>query len=252
VDVQIVNVTPVNAPDLVWFCVPPAERSNPLFRRGTATKEAWVRERLARGEPVAKLAYWGKEIVGLLQYELLPREAVVRIECVVVDDRHAKKGIATALLESLIVGRQARGIITRVFPGHSPGQLSARSFFLKKGFSVVREAPDLVFLPLEPGFAYQAGTGSLAYVRQPEDLGSAVILQGPGWCPYAHFFNLQAAELVAAIAPDLPVRWIDWTEEPEEFAKRGGASGIVINGTPIRASFFDEAGFDGEVRKALA
>jgi hypothetical protein len=54
--------------ELAWFCVPPERREDPAFRIGARAKEVWIREKLANGEPVAKIAYLGAEAGGILHW----------------------------------------------------------------------------------------------------------------------------------------------------------------------------------------
>ncbi len=145
----------------------------------------------------------------------------------------------------------AAGLITRTFPGEEPEQLSARAFFHKRGFQPVGDDPDLLFLPLQPGFRYEIKRRPPTYIMQPTDAGKALILYGPSFCPFAYPFNQEAARAIEETAPGVPIRWIDQTAEPDEFRIRGGVKGIVVNGKPIQASVFDRDAFTKEVKETL-
>ncbi|GAB4309429.1 MAG: hypothetical protein Kow0097_10510 [Candidatus Bipolaricaulota bacterium] len=248
--------------ELAWFCVPPERRGDPVFRRGAHAKEAWIQERLARGEPVAKVAYVEGEAAGILHYEPVPEEGAVHILCLYVPhERHWGKGIGSSLLATLVEemrspqawngGQPARGIATRTFAGHHPGQLPAREFFRRRGFEPVGEDPDFLFLPLQMGARHEPRRSPLAYVPQAEDTDQVIILHGPSFCPWTYPFLVLAAQAIAEIAPHLPIRWIDRVSTPHEAAARGGYEGVVVNGRPIRSFVLDREEFEGEVRCAL-
>lgn len=261
-EIRIVEVSVSTAAELAWFCVPPEKRGDPAFRTGVEAKKAWIRERVETGVPVAKIAYFGPEAAGIVQYELVPEESVVHIHCTFVpEERHWRKGIGTELLRTLMEemrrpqpwngGRPALGVTTHAFPGHLPGQLPAQEFFRRRGFNPVGDDPDFLFFPLRPGGRYQRKRMPPAHIPQPEDQGQALILHGPSFCPWAYLFNLKAAQVIQEIAPGIPIRWMDRAKEPAEAGKRGGYEGVVVNTRPIRALVFDRDEFIREVREAL-
>lgn len=258
----VVEASAEMAERVARFCLRTEQRDDPHFIRGAQAKEAWIRERAARGEPVGKLALLAGELMGILHYETVPEEGVAHIRCIYVPHReHWGKGIGSALLSSLLAemrepqlwngGRPALGITTQPFGGHAPGQLPAREFFLRRGFDPTPEDPGLLFRPLEPGARYVPRRSGPTYVPQPEDRGRAVILHGPSFCPWSYPFHARAAEIISELAPGLAIRWIDRAAEPEEFFRRGGYEGIIVNGRPIRAFVLDRAAFVDEVRAAL-
>jgi GNAT superfamily N-acetyltransferase len=248
--------------DLAWFCVPPERQDDPAFRIGARAKEVWIREKLARGEPAAKIAYLGAEPAGILHYEPVPDEGVVHIRCVFVPhERHWRKGVGNALLAALEEemrrpqgwnqGRPAMAITTEPFDGGHPSQLPAREFFLRRGFQPVGDDPDFLVLLLQAGGRYQRRRALPVYLPQEEDAGQILILHGPSFCPWAYPFHVNAAQVIQEIAPGTPVRWLDRSSEPREVAKRGGYEGIVVNRRPLRSFVLDREEFAREVREAL-
>jgi len=100
--IRVQELAEPTAAELAWFCVPPERREDPTIRRGAHAKEAWIRARVARGEPVAKIAYVGGEAAGILHYEPV-EEGVVHILCLYVpNERHWGKGIGSSLLAALV------------------------------------------------------------------------------------------------------------------------------------------------------
>jgi hypothetical protein len=261
--IRVVDVTEEILEELCWLCVPEHRREEAAFVRGVALKSAWVRERLRRWGSCAKLAYVGSGAAGLLMYEPVPQERVIRIHCVFVPDAADwRKGIARRLLASLLAdakqpqawfgGEAARALVTRTFSGELPGQYPARRFFVRMGFGPGDDDPDLLWLPLHEGTAYRAAWGQEpAYVPQAEDRGTALLLVAPSFCPFSYLFLERAAQAIQAAAPSLTMRWINRLEEPEAFAKRGGYEGCVVNAQPIQAFVLDTESFRAEVAAAL-
>jgi ribosomal protein S18 acetylase RimI-like enzyme len=261
-EVKVVDVVEGMERELALFCVSLAKRDAPASLRGAEAKQAWTREMLANRMPFAKLAYVGVQPVGMIQYEPYPDESLVHILCIFVPEReHWQRGIGTQLLTALIEemnkpqswngGRPAAAITTRTFHGESHGQLSAREFFRKRGFQQIGEDPDFLILPLQPGFRYLPTRKPPKYEVQPEDAGVALLIHGPSFCPWAYSFYLQAERLIREAAPTVPIRWIDRAQEPEELRKRGGFTGVVVNGHPLRHSIWDKENFTQEIREAL-
>jgi hypothetical protein len=211
----------------------------------------------------AKLAYRGSTPVGLIQYEPIPDERAVSILCIYVPDReHWRQRAASKLLANLIEeteklknwfgGRTARVLVTRTFPGEKPDQFPARNFFLRQGFKQAGEDPDFLYLPLINGWIYQpAVEQDLNYIPQEEDLGVAVIIHGTTFCPYSYLFLKKAERLITEIDPEIQIRWIDSTLEPEEAKRRGLQEGHIVNAKQIKAFVLQEEDFKAEVSQAL-
>lgn len=262
-EIRVRDVSAATASEVAWFCVPPERRADPTFRIGAGAKEVWIREKLARGEPGAKIAYLGTEPVGIIQYEPIPEESAIHILCVFVpDNQHGRQGVGTTLLTSVIDdarqaqpwngGQPAAVLTTQAFPGHGPDQLPAREFFQHRGFHPVSDDPNFLVLPLQAGVRYQRRRTLLTYLPQAEDAGQALILHGPSFCPWIYPFHVQAMQVLHEIAPRLHIRWVDRAQEPDAARKRGGYEGIVVNRRPIRSFVLDREEFTREVREALA
>jgi hypothetical protein len=120
------------------------------------------------------------------------------------------------------------------------------------GFRLAEGEPDLLWLPRQAGTAYCAAWAQEpAYVPQAEDAGTALLLVGPSYCPFGYVFLERAAQAIRAMAPDLPIRWINRLEERAAFERRGGYEGCVVNARPIQAFVLDEGAFQAEVVAAL-
>lgn len=272
--ITIKDVTPANIDDLCRLCVPAAKRGDPSFRTGMAEKARWSHGMVGRWGGFAKLAYVHSVSAGQIQYEPLPGHGVVRILCIYVPAKeYWRAGVATALLDSLIddmrrpqpwfEGRPARALVTKTFPAEQPGQLSARAFFRQRGFRQVGDDPDFLYFPLTGDVSVDPATGqgigedlvwpaqAAVYVPQPEDRGRVVIIHAPSFCPWSFPLLRRAEALIAATAPELPVRWISAVDEPGEVERRGGFTGCIVNATSIRAFVGDKAGFQNAVRAAL-
>jgi len=244
------------------FCVPESRAKDEMFLKGVDLKETWVRDKLDWGEPFARVALLEGEIAGIIQFQPVPEEEVFHILCIFVPRKeHWGKGLGSLLLDSLKEearkpqdwngGRPASGITAWAFSGEAEGQLSMKDFFLKKGFQPFPDNPDFLFLPLEEGFRLKRRRLSPSYIRQEEDTGKAVILYGPSFCPWDYFFYRLGEQAVRELTPEIPIRWINRVEEPEEFQKRGGFEGIVVNSIPIKTFVLEKEEFSKEVREAL-
>jgi len=262
-EIQVRDLSEESIQDLCHICVPIARRDDPAYATGEELKRRWAVDMLQRWGVCAKLAYVGPLAVGLIQYEPVPEERAVYVHCIYVPEQeYWRKGAATRLLSALVEemkeprawfgNRPAAALVTRTFPGEKPGQYPARSFFIRKGFKQVGEDPDFLYVPLEPGFAYRpAERKAVEYVPQAEDRGKAVIIYGPSFCPLAYRFLKEAERAILEVAPGLPVRWIDRSEEPEEVDRRGGFEGCVVNARPIRSFVLAKESFRREVEEVL-
>ncbi|HEY3249039.1 MAG TPA: GNAT family N-acetyltransferase [bacterium] len=273
--ISVQDVTTSNLDDLCWLCVPPTRRTDPAFAEGVAEKRLWAFRMLDRWGSVAKIAYHGGKPAGQIQFRPVSQHRVVSIDCIFVPEiSHWRRGIGTVLLASLVEemrqpqrwfgGESAIALVTKTFPGQKPGQFAAAAFFRAKGFQQVGRDPHLLYLPLSqtrpllPSTGWQSGEDLLwpsqytHYVAQEEDRRQAVIIHGPSFCPFSFFLLMQAEAQVREIAPDLPVRWINQSEQPEEAVKRGGYAGCVVNATPITAFVLDRERFRQQVESALA
>jgi GNAT superfamily N-acetyltransferase len=260
---NIRDVTEESVDDLCRMCIPPEKMDDPIFVKGREEKKKWAMEMLERWGSFAKIAYQGSAPVGLLQYEPVPAERIASIHCVFVPEKgHWQKGIATRLLSSLIedmkrpkgwfANKPALTLVTRTFPGELPGQYPARLFFTRKGFKSVGEDPDFLYYPIEQGYGYQPiEEERKEYLPQKEDRGKALIIYGPSFCPFSYFFLKKAEEAIMGIAPELPIRWISKSEDPDAVKKRGNVEGCIVNAKPIRSFVLDKEDFQKEVKEAL-
>lgn len=252
-----------NIVDLCRLCVPAEKRTDPKFMTGMEQKRAWVLEMLRLWGGCAKLAYAGPAAAGFIQYEPVPREGIVRIHCIYVpEEGHWRKGIAKQLLSNLLDEMKEpkawyghmppHALVTRTFPGEKPGQFSAHDFFVKEGFKQVGEDPEHLSYPLQSGYIYQPpAQEKIEFIPQKEDMGKAVIIHGPSFCPFSFAFLKLAEQAIKEIAAEISVRWIDKSLEPEEFKKRGHFEGCIVNAIPIRSFVLDTESFRKEVSGAL-
>lgn len=273
--ITVRDVTAENLADLE-VCIPRERRGDLAFVAGMHEKRQWAVEMLRRWGTFAKIAYRGAVPAGLLQHRPIPADHAIFIYCIYVPERtHWQQGVASRLLDGLIGEmrepqvwfdyRPARLLVTRTFSGERAGQLSARSFFLRRGFRPAADDAETLYFPLaedvpvarvkaiaEDGAAerfFEEPSG--AYVPQAEDRKKAIIIYGPSSCPFTYNFWLRAESQIKEIAPDLPIRWINTIAEPAEVERRGGFAGCVVNATPIKSFVLDRDGFQREVRQAL-
>lgn len=264
---EIEEVCEETVKDLALLCVPREKQEDPAFLKGVEAKIAWAQEKLESGLPWAKIAYVGEEAAGLLQYHVHPGENLVEIMCIFVPERkHWGQGIGTKLLVALIEemrqpqlwsgGRHPEALLVHTFPGETEGQLSAREFFLRRGFQQVTEDPDLLAFPLvsdyrhQLDFRFETFSPPPSYLPQPEDFGQVLIIHGPSFCPWSFYWYLKAAHLIREALPEAPIHWIDGVNNPEELRKRGGFTGIVVNGQALKRSAFEKEEFIKEAREA--
>lgn len=259
-NIIIQDVSELNLEDYLSFCIPPGKRAEQVFIKGMEGRKRWAQEMLARYGFFAKLAYIESNPAGIITFESIPAEKVVHIHCIFVSQKkHWHKGAAKQLLTTVIEetgkpqkwlgGEEPRALITRTFPGGAREQYTAREFFSQMGFKQAGDDPDLLIYPFDEEFSYHPRKPE--YIPQKEDKGKALIIHGPSHCPFTYGFFLKTEQAIVEIAPDLPIRWIDRSQEPEEFNKRGNYEGCVVNAVPVRSFVLYTEGFSREVRKAL-
>jgi hypothetical protein len=193
----------------------------------------------------------------MIQYRPLPEERVVSIDCIFVPVQSCwGKGAATRLLGSLIEdvqkpmswfsNRRPLALVTKTFPGQEPGQHTAREFFDRKGFRQVGKHPDHLYYPLKTGFVYKpVARKRVRYVPQDEDKRKVVIVCGPDWCTCTYPCFLKRMERhITEIYPEVPIRWLDSSEEPKEVRKRNVAVGhCIANASPSLPSSLRKPSF---------
>jgi len=238
-------------------------RGDPFFIRGMEEKRKWALDMLKRWGPFAKLAYVGSSAVGLIQYKPHTSEKVVYIYCIYVPEKqYWRMGIAKKLLSSLVEAmmkpqrwfnnESALALTVKTFPGEQPGQYPARLFFTKMGFKQVGDDPDFLYLPLKEGFIYKpVAEKQVEYIPQDEDRGRVLIIYGPSSCPFSYIFLKRAEQAMEALAPGVPIRWMNWAEEPEEAERRGNVEGFIVNARYIRSFVLNKEAFQKEVMDAL-
>lgn len=262
--IRVDDIIDKNIQDLCQVCVPSEKRDDPYFVKGVEEKRRWAVEMLHKWGPFAKLAYQGSTAIGLIQYKPVPDERVVFIYCIYIpDSEHWRKGAANQLLSRVIeemeepkawFGDQPPlALVTETFPGERPGQYPAHRFFTQKGFKQAGENPDVLYFPLREDFVYRPACDKkeVEYIPQEEDKGKALIIHGSSSCPYSYPFLKIAEESIRMAAPEIPIRWIDHFQEPEEASRRGLREGCVVNAKPIKTFVLEKEGFREEVSRAL-
>jgi len=264
-EINVKDVTRENVDDLCWACVSPEIRHDPDWIRGAADKKKWAAEMLREWGPFAKVAYLNGSPAGMIQYRPVPEDRIVHIDCICVLAASCwRKGIGSGLLSSLLEDvKKAKSwfdnsrpfaLVTRTFPGEAPGQYRAREFFTRKGFRQIGEDPDHLYYPLKTGFVYKpVAKKEVRYIPQDEDKGKVVIVCGPDYCPATYPYFLKRMErYIREIDLDVPIRWIDSSQEPEEVRKRNITVGTcVVNAKLINSFVLDKGSFQKEVGAAL-
>lgn len=263
VRIEIREVSNENLDDLCQLCVPVERRSSPIYGRGMEDKKKWATHVLERSGVIGKLAYYRSKPAGLLQYELVEEEKLIRIQCIYVpDSEHWRKGVATRLFSTLLdEAKESRrwfgvgpldGIVVRTFPAEQHGQYPARLFFKRSGFVQVGNDPDQLFFPLRRGASYKPLQRIPSeYLPQEEDRNRATILYNPSFCPFSYVLLRKGEDLIREVIPEIQVHWIDKSEQPGEFEKRGGFEGCVVNLNPIKSFVLNEEQFKKEVKLAV-
>jgi len=264
-EIAVKNVTQQNVDDLCWVCVSSEIKHDPDWIRGVADKKKWVVEMLGKWGPFAKVAYLNGTPAGMIQYWPCAEERVVRIDCIgVLASNHWRRGVGTRLLGDLLEdtkkphrwfdSKRPSALVTSTFPGEAPGQYSAREFFKKKGFKQIGKDPDYLYYPLQPGFVYKpVPKREVRYMPQDEDKGKVVLVSGPDFCPVTYPYFLKRMErYIKEVYSDVPIRWIDSSEDPGEVRKRNVSVGAcIVNGKLIKSLVLDKDNFQKEVRAAL-
>lgn len=264
-EINVKNVTQENVDDLCRVCVTSCVRDDPDWIRGAADKKKWAAEMFPKWGSFAKVVYENGNPAGMIQYRPSPEERIVRIDCIYVPvQSYWAKGIGSRLLGSLMEDVQKPiswfdngrplALVTTTFPGGAPAQYTAREFFTRKGFRQMGEDPDRLYYPLQPGFVYKpVPKKEVRYIPQDEDKGKVVIVSGPDYCPATYPYFLKRVEkYIREIHPDVRIRWIDSSEEPEEVEKRSISVGdCIVNARLIKSSVLDKDSFLKEVKGTL-
>lgn len=256
-EINVKDDTKQNMEDLCWVCVSPEMRDDRDWTKGVADKKKWG--------SFAKVAYQNGNPAGMIQYRPVPEERIVHIDCIYVPVHNwLRKGTATRLLRGLMEdvkkpmswfdNRRPLALVTKTFPSEAPGQYTAREFFTTKGFRRIEEDPDHLYYPLKAGFVYlPVEKREVRYIPQDEDKGKVVIVCGPDWCPATYPFFLKRMErYIREICPEVPIRWIDSSEEPKEVRKRNvGVGDCIVNAILMKSYVLDKDNFRKEVKAAL-
>ena len=264
-EINVKDVTNENVEDLCWACVFPCLRDEPDWVRGVKDKKKWVVEMLPKWGSFAKVAYENGDPAGMIQYRPVPEGQIVSIDCIYVAVRsYWGKGIGSRLLGGLMEdvqkpmswfgNRRPLALVTTTFRRGEPEQYTAREFFARKGFKQMGGDPDHLCYPLQPGFAYKpAAKKEVRYVPQDEDSDKVVIVSGPDSCPATYTYFLKRMEkYIRGICPEVPIRWIDSSEEPDEVRKRNVSVGnCIVNATLIKSCVLDKDNFQKEVKAVL-
>ena len=263
--VDIKDVTEENAGDLARVCVPSHRLHDPDFVEGMEEKKKWSLEMLAKWGPFARLAYGDGAPVGMIQYRPVPDERVITIDCIYVPPGSwLCRGVGSLLFASLIEyvnkpmawfdNRPPLALVVNTFEGGGHDQYTARQFFTGKGFKKIGEDPDYLYYAFQAGFVYRPPDKKDAgYIPQDDDKAKVLIIRGPNGCPFTYpSFSRRMERYIGEIAPEVPIRWIDSSDEPEELAKRNVRVGdCIVNARPVRSFVLDKKAFQKEVRELL-
>jgi len=246
------------AEDLISLCIPPDKSGDPLFVEGRRLKARWVEHVANEYGSCGKLAYLGSEPAGLIQYVPNPEERLIEITCIFVPkERHLRRGVGTALLQSLIEeaeepkpyfgGKPPLALVAHAF--RVPGRYAQDEFYLKRGFKRAEgDDPSILYYPLQEGYVHTPKEEK--YIPLEEDMGKALVFLDP-FCPFCASFAERIRRLIREVAPALSIRMINKFEERQEVERRGWVPACVVNGKPITSFFMDREGFQQEVREAL-
>ncbi|MBE0431659.1 MAG: GNAT family N-acetyltransferase [Dehalococcoidia bacterium] len=263
-EIRIENVAEANVEDLCRVCLPQDEH-DPDWMIGVEEKKQWAAEMLPRWGSFAKVAYQGADPVGMMQYRPIPEERIVYIDCIYVPPaKGLRKGIATRLFSALMSDvrkpmawfddERPLALVVNTFEGGAHGQYTAREFFTGKGFRQVGEDPDHLYYPLQPGFVYRPiDKRDAECIRRSEDMGRVLIIRGPNGCPATYPFFLKKMEkYIREIDPEVPIRWIDSSQEPGELSKRNARVGdCIVNARLVKCFVLDKESFQKEVQALL-
>ena len=257
-NLEIREVTVDNLELLVSLCVPPENRTDPLFVGGMREKKKWATQALERYGSIAKLAYLNSRPAGMIQYQPRPEEKVIEISCTFVPEKaNLRKGIGRSLLNALMEDAKKpqrafdsnvpRALVTWAF--QVPETYSQSDFYQRMGFKRVKEEdPLLLYCPIEEGYVYCPREEK--FTPQKEDRGKALIFYDPS-CPFCINFSERIKDSIRQVAPDISVSLVNKFEQQEEVKKRGKVPFCAVNGVAMQSFFMDKQSFQKEVKAAL-
>mgnify|MGYP000049958516 CR=1 FL=1 len=257
-EIIIKDVVYENIDDFINLCIPKDRRDRPHFIEGFKLKKKYTQKLLQRYGEVGKIAYIGDKPVGLIQYKPNIKELIIEIKCIFVPDkRYHRKGIGRKLLmatikdmkkpKSYFNNKIPRALVVWAF--NIPGYYPQQEFFSKMGFKRVNpNDPFLLYYPFEENYVYRSKEKK--YVPQEEDKGMVLLFYDPE-CPFCIYFLEKKKQAIREIAPGIPIKCINISENPEEVEKRGVVSFCIVNRKPIRTFISDKERFKKEVLEAL-
>ena len=253
-----------NINDLPRICCENIE-IKPILREGIRIKKEWLAKFIDRYGSVAKIAYIEDIPVAQILYYpeasipyiVNPRSDVAWIQCIYNPFReYQRMGIAKRLVND-VISDCVNGVIFRglyyirnliVKPFDIGMYYSQKAFFSRMGFKPLGEGELYYNIFGEP----PAKLTPCKYDFNRDDIGKAYIFYSPT-CEFSIYFAYKIRDIIYTISGRLGLdidiiirdKWMD----PHLFIGKG-CNDLIINGRPIKESFFDE-NFEMKVEAAL-
>ncbi len=152
---RLLSVTPDNLAETGFFCMQSNQKAE-----GFQKKQAWLKQRFAEGMQFKLLPAGGRGFIeyipGELAWRAVRAPGYMVIHCLWVLGQSKGKGFGSLLLADCIAAARKAGMRGVAMVTSSGNWLAGEELLLKRGFSVVDEAPPgfkLLALSFKPGAA---------------------------------------------------------------------------------------------------
>ncbi|MBP6508056.1 MAG: GNAT family N-acetyltransferase [Opitutaceae bacterium] len=193
---RLVSVTPDNLAETGFFCLQSNQKTE-----GFQRKQAWLRQRLAEGMQFKMLQSEGRGFIEYIPSELawrtLHAPGYMVIHCLWVIGQSKGRGFGSLLLADCVNTARQAGMRGVAMVTSSGNWLAGEELLLKRGFSVVDEAPPgfkLLALQFKPG---PLPTLPKDWTKRCANLGKGLVVVRTDQCPYVDRYAGEMRELAA-------------------------------------------------------
>jgi GNAT superfamily N-acetyltransferase len=248
---RIMDVDQTNVDDALNVCTPSNIRHDKNIRIGYEIRKKWLLELSPSVGPCAKIAYLRNHPVGVIQFtplQVIPyfetnRKDALYIHCMYVREEQRKKGIGSALLESLIDDVSRPNALFYNEPCSLIATSARRVYgysqvglFKHKGFIRTKENPDVALvLPLSTNADTKLGIPASRPAVLKEK-GVKIFFKPT--CQYCKRTNERVLKAeIRKVNQDIPIEECNlWTCSQEAIRRRITCVTTYVNGRPLLPS----------------
>lgn len=254
--IEVKNISKSNLDEIEGLCVPDDMMDDPRFIEGNMLWKRWIKDNLDRYDTVGKIVYFDSVPVGSIQYIPKPKDMVVEIKCMYVDDGNLdlRKELLNHTIKefrrpkSYFGYRRAKALVTYAFP--VPRYIGNGDFYRENGFQQVADDDEhFLFYPLIKNY------GNISKPDHPpidEKDRDKVLIFCNSSCPYCVKEMMEVLGEFRRIDRNSPIKIIVPFEETERLSHVFSMpTCIVINDKVIEYSLMEDYKFIDEVKQVL-